>query len=107
MLFRSLQADGKIVLTGVCGAETGSLGVSLCMARLLGGPNEFSACSGDVDGDGEITATDTLLLARVALGFTQTGVTQNIAFAAHAKRKSWPLIRDYLANHCGLRVGAG
>ena len=103
----ALQADGKIVLTGVCGAELSALGSSLCLARLQGGPIEFSACSGDVDGDGNITATDSVLLARVALGFTQSSVTQNIAFAVHAKRKSWPLIRDYLANHCGLRVGAG
>ena len=101
----TLQADGKIVLAVACGAEQSALGISLCMARLVGGPNEFSACSGDIDGDGEITITDSLLFTRVALGFTQTNVTQNIAFASHAQRKTWPQIRDYLANHCGVQKG--
>ena len=99
------QSDGKIVLQGVCGVEVPSSGYSVCLARLVGGPNEFSACSGDVDGDGEVTTSDSLIFARVALGFTETSVTQNVAFAAQATRRTWPLIRDYLANHCRLRVG--
>ena len=104
-----VQPDGTIVLAATCGSipfsQTNSGNV--CAAQLIGGPTDFSSCSGDVDGDGEITANDSLLFARVALGFTQTSVTQNVTFATQATRKTWPLIRDYLANHCGLRAGAG
>jgi hypothetical protein len=52
------------------------------------------------------SATDSLILARVSLGFTGTAVTQGITFASTAQRTSWPAIRDYLFNQCGMAVSS-
>ena len=99
------QPDGTILLAATCGIfSVDPPSRNVCAARLIGGPTEFSSCSGDVNGDGEINATDSLILARVAHGFNGSAVMQGIPFASHATRKTWPQIRDYLSNHCAMRT---
>jgi hypothetical protein len=48
--------------------------------------------------------TDMLIGTRVALGMTGNAVINGIVFAPHAKRNTWPLIRDYLVSQCGMRI---
>ena len=99
------RSDGSILAAGRCFATSSSLTLSMCVKKLQGGPNEFAACSGDIDGDNQIkTMVDSVILARVALGFTGTAITQGITFSPQSTRITWPQIRDYLANHCGMRV---
>ncbi len=101
----ALQNDGKVVLAGQCqDAPPLPNTARLCAARFNGGPNDYAKCSADIDGDGAIDAKDSLLLARAAIGFRGAAVTQNVGFAAHATRSTWPAIRDYLFNHCGMAV---
>jgi uncharacterized delta-60 repeat protein len=95
--------DGKVLLAGQC--QDAALNTArLCAARFNGGPNDYAKCSADIDGDGAIDAKDALLLARAALGFSGDALLQNIPFATHAQRKTWPKIRDYLFNQCGMQV---
>ncbi len=96
--------DGKVVLAGQCQDATFLDPARLCAARFNGGPNDYARCSADIDGDGAIDTKDALLLARAAIGFRGAAVTQNVGFAAHATRSTWPAIRDYLFNHCGMAV---
>jgi uncharacterized delta-60 repeat protein len=58
----------------------------------------------DYDGDGAETTTDALIHARVALGFTGTGVTNGLSFAPNATRNSWLTIRNHLVNRCGMTI---
>ena len=100
----SVRPEGGVVLLGSC-YNTQLSRDEICVAQLQGGPTEGKACSGDIDGDNQISsAVDSVILARIALGFTGASVTEGIAFAPHATRKTWPLIRDYLSNHCGMRT---
>jgi uncharacterized delta-60 repeat protein len=102
-----VQASGKIIIGGAC-RETPfdpTFVPSFCITRIQGGPFDYAQCSADVDGDGlGGSATDSLILARVSLGFTGNAVTQGITFASTAQRTSWPAIRDYLFNQCGMAV---
>ena len=99
----ALLNDGKVVLAGTC--QDAALDTArLCATRFNGGRNDYAQCSGEIDGDGSINAKDSLLLARVAIGFRGAAVIQNVDFAAHAPRSTWPTIRDYLFNQCGLAV---
>lgn len=98
----AIQADGKLLLAGYCGS---GVSTELCVFRYTGGGNDSNACGGDIDGDGRSEAvTDSLLLARVALGFRGTAVTQGITFLNTARRTTWPVIRDYLFNQCGMAI---
>jgi hypothetical protein len=73
--------------------------------RRGGGEMAYRECSLDVDGDGKVLATtDALIHARVALGMKDAAVINGITFAAHAARKTWPDIRAYLVNHCGMVI---
>lgn len=98
----ALQPDGKAVVAGGCftsGVE------NFCVARVYGGPYGYRACSPDIDGDNQVFATtDGLILSRVALGIRGAAVIAGINFSATASRNTWPLIRDYLYNHCGMNV---
>ena len=72
---------------------------------MSGGPTALSAFAGlgclDADGDGDIDpATDIVIHARAALGFTGAQVT-NGAITGTPPRNTWPLIRAYLNAHCG------
>jgi uncharacterized delta-60 repeat protein len=102
----ALTSDDSAIVLGGCKATTGTNPPILaCLAKLQGGPFQASRCSADIDGDGLINASpDALILARVALGFTGNAVIANIAFASHATRQTWPAIRDYLFNQCGMAV---
>lgn len=98
-----LQPDGKLVLAGTCGQS--STPSNVCLARLIGGPNEFPQCSADIDGDGTVSsATDSVLLMRAALGFRGVALTQGVPFSSLATRNTHTLVRDYLFNHCGMRL---
>ena len=98
----ALQQDGKIVLAGVCQASFDS---NFCLTRLNGGPFEAKQCSLDIDGDGLVLATtDVLIHTRIALGIKGPAVIGGINFPANAKRKTWPLIRDFLFSQCGVAV---
>ncbi len=95
----ALQPDSKLVAVGVCNDNT------MCVTRYLGGPFNAQNCSMDVDGDGQVLGTtDALIIARVSLGMSGSAVLSGISFPSHAARKTWPAIRDYLVNQCGMSV---
>jgi uncharacterized delta-60 repeat protein len=98
----ALQPDGKAVLAGVCNDS----GVQkYCTVRLQGGPYGYRACTMDIDGDGRVLGTtDALIHARVSAGKSGADVTNGLSFAPNAQRTTWPAIRDYLGNHCGMPV---
>ena len=56
----------------------------------------------DIDGDGVPTAIDALIITRAALGLIGSAVTSGLAFRAAATRRTWPDIRNYLVNQCGM-----
>jgi hypothetical protein len=59
-------------------------------------------CSLDVDGDGTVLATtDTVMMARAALGVTGAPLTAN-AFSANAPRRSPADVSSFLRDSCGL-----
>jgi uncharacterized delta-60 repeat protein len=92
----AIDRDGRIVLTAICGLGT-------CAIRLGGGPFGAPRCTLDVDGDGfAASPTDSLLATRTAMGFTGSAVTQGASFAAHATRKTWPAIREFMETQCGM-----
>ena len=94
-----LQKDGKIILAGDCYSGASRF----CIARLYGGPG-YKNCTMDIDGDGKVLAsTDGLLLSRVALGMTGSTVLAG-ATSPTATRDTWPKVRDYLVNLCGMTV---
>ena len=101
----ALTRDDALIVLGICKAELGTAPIEQpCLAKLSGGPLDYARCSADIDGDGLITANDGLLLSRVALGFRDAALVQNITFTADAQRKTGPAIRDYLFNQCGMPV---
>ena len=101
-----VQPSGKIVMGGVCNAPStaGNPLKGFCITRIQAGPFDYAQCGTDIDGDGAVTVNDSLLLSRAALGFAGSAVLQSIAFATHAQRNTWPKIRDYLFNQCGMQV---
>jgi uncharacterized delta-60 repeat protein len=99
----ALQTDGRIVTAGYC--ETAGLGRDLCAMRLDGGPFGASGCNYDIDGDGRTLATtDLLILNRISRGLRGAPAVANIAFATHATRNTWSLVRDYLVSQCGMSL---
>jgi hypothetical protein len=77
----------------------------VCTVRFNNGPFEHRACNGDIDGDGlQGTVEDQLLFARTAIGFTGTRVVAADTYRMGATRVTWPAVRDYLSNHCAMRV---
>ena len=88
------------------GAKTATLTCVLSAGgSLSGGPTALTATVGlgclDADGDGDIdAATDGVILARAALGFTGVRVTSG-AIVGTPPRNSWALIRTYLNRFCG------
>jgi uncharacterized delta-60 repeat protein len=59
----------------------------------------------DIDGDGNpYAAIDSLIHARVALGFIGDSVVAGITFPDHATRKTWAQLRPYLVNACGMTL---
>ncbi len=98
------NSDAAVMLGG-CATEAMFGLVQPCLAKLQGGPLDYARCSADIDGDGVIaSATDSVLLARVALGFKDAALVQGITFSPSASRTAWLAIRDYLFNQCGMQV---
>jgi uncharacterized delta-60 repeat protein len=64
----------------------------------------WSRGSFDYDGDGLETITDALIHARVALGYTDTGVTNGLPFSSNATRTTWTALRNHFVNRCGLTL---
>ena len=96
-----LQPDGKLVVAGDCYSGAAS---HFCIARLYGGPFGYKSCTMDIDGDGNVLpTTDGLLLTRIALGITGNAALAG-AISPAATRNTWPKIRDYLVNQCGMSV---
>ncbi len=99
-----VTADGAILLAGQCRTAADNSGHS-CVLRLQGGPNTFSACSLDVDGDGVVQPqSDGVLLLRAMLGLRSTHLPAGIAFAPAARRTTAAALRDYLSLQCGIAV---
>lgn len=105
----AVQADGYIVLSGLC-SSANAPPYLFCAARYEGGARGYRECSLDVDGDGQITATvDSLIHARLALGITGSAAVNGINFPAAAKRNVWAgdgdnSVRKYLNLQCGMRL---
>lgn len=95
----ALQSDGKLVLAGTC--DNGAA-FQICTARLQGDASSAARnCSMDIDGDGRVLpTTDALILTRASLGLSGGAVLNGITTTG--SRNSWPLIRDYLVNQCGM-----
>jgi hypothetical protein len=88
------QPDGRVLVLGTAASDT------LLVSRLQGGPY---SCAGDYDGDERVLATvDSLIGTRLALGIEGPAVIGGINFPAGATRTTWPAIRDYLIESCGL-----
>lgn len=101
----ALQADGKIVVAGVCQDGTVADSKLSCALRYDAGPFAARVCSVDLDGDGRFLATtDGLIFNRVGLGLTGDAVVAGIGFAPEATRTTWPLIREYLVTQCGMSL---
>ncbi len=58
----------------------------------------------DYDGDGTETATDSVIHARIAFGFTGTSVTTGLSFAPQAARTTWTKLRAHFINRCGYSL---
>jgi hypothetical protein len=87
------------------GACSGSPPDRLYLFKLQGGPSDERSCNGDIDGDGVSgSVQDQLLFARAAIGFRGNNVANADTFLPAATRNTWPAIRDYLSNHCNVRV---
>jgi uncharacterized delta-60 repeat protein len=92
----SLNIDG---MSGVY-ATTDSL-LHLRTIRGLASANGFNL---DIDGDLAFTFRDSLLHARIALGFKGDEVVQGIAFNFNATRTNWASIRGYYNVFCGATL---
>jgi uncharacterized delta-60 repeat protein len=91
-----LQRDGQLLVGG---------GAGITAFRLRGGWFGARNCDFDVDGDNIVGSSNDMLLAtRIALGFTGSTVIQGASFAAHASRKTWPAIREFMVTQCGMML---
>ena len=97
----ALQADGKILIAGTCVNSASDF----CAIRFEGGPFGYTACSLDIDGDGQQNgSTDTTILARIGSGLRGSAVLAGLSFAPNAKRSTWPQVRDFLVKQCGMSL---
>jgi uncharacterized delta-60 repeat protein len=93
--------NGNFHVAHHCGTGTST---ELCSFRFEGGPQAYRGCTLDFDGDGvSRTATDSLLLARMASGFKGAAITAGITFSAGATRTTSVEILRYAVDRCGLR----
>lgn len=102
---QALNLPVRVTATST-GAKTATLTCTLgAGGSVSGGPTALTAFAGlgclDADGDGDIeAASDMVIHARAALGFTGAQVT-NGAITGTPPRNTWPLIRAYLNAKCG------
>ncbi|MBS0315209.1 MAG: hypothetical protein JSS05_13625 [Proteobacteria bacterium] len=99
-----LDADERLVLGGGCYGNDGGGISDTCLWRLQrGAAYAGRSCTLDVDDDGvALGVNDLVLMTRAALGFSGNGVIAGLPPSATARRTTWPAIRDYLVNQCGL-----
>lgn len=89
----NIQSDGKILLAGDCFVGSD---IEFCSARLDGNP-PIPGCAVDLDGDSKVIATiDSLMHVRIALGLSNTAVTNGIHFPNGTPRSDWASISKYL-----------
>lgn len=99
-----LQPDGNVIVAGGCQRNVGGTLESACLARYQGGPFGYTACTPDLDGDGQFNPlVDGLLLTRILLGFTDSRAMAGLQTSPGATRNNWNLIASHLARHCGIR----
>jgi uncharacterized delta-60 repeat protein len=98
-----LTADKKVLGSGTCFTGAEHVG---CIVRYDLSPPPGERCSLDLDDDGKILPqTDGVMWLRVMLGFRGDAVMQGAMGSASdaPTRTTWPHIRAYLFNHCGIR----
>jgi uncharacterized delta-60 repeat protein len=96
--------EGKIVLAGTCRQNSATL-TDVCLARYEGGPFGYKNCKLDIDGDGVLYGmVDSLIASRLAAGVKTSALIANVGFPALATRTTWPAIREYLVNQCGVQL---
>lgn len=89
----NIQNDGKILLAGDCFVGSD---IEFCTARLDGNP-PTPTCAVDLDGDSKVLATiDSLMHVRIALGLTNSAVTNGVNFPVGTPRNTWTSISNYL-----------
>ncbi len=101
-------AQARTALAWMLGVRGAALESSAGFAGMTGAAidsllqSQKNSLALDLDGDNIVQATtDGLMLLRVALGLTGDPVTTN-AVNAQGMRKTWPLVRTHLVNHCQL-----
>jgi len=101
----AVATDGGLLMPGACwlngehGADHG------CVLRVVGGPNTFSRCTLDIDGDGVVLPqTDTVMWLRAMLGLRGNQLVAGISFPVAARRASASAISSYLSQQCGVAV---
>jgi uncharacterized delta-60 repeat protein len=106
----AVDAQGRIVVSGVCQSTAASDFDQFCAARYEGGPFANTMCSFDLDGDGQLNpAVDGLIMLRASLGFGGASVLQGVSFPSGAKRNAWGGggandLRQYLVSQCGMSL---
>lgn len=98
------RPDGNFYIVNPCRTGSFSSPNQICTFRFEGGPQAYSACSLDFDGDGQaLSRTDLLLLLRMSLGFKGSAITGGVTFPAHATRTDAAFIERYAVDYCGFR----
>jgi uncharacterized delta-60 repeat protein len=97
------QPSGRIILGGSC-QPANAASYDSCLVALEGGPQTYSRCSLDIDGDGSISATDSLIWSRLMFDFSIARAISGVSFSADALRNTEPTIREFLARQCGVEV---
>jgi uncharacterized delta-60 repeat protein len=98
----ALRADGKVLVGGVCKNATNNQ-LDSCLLQLQGGPNTTQTCSLDLDGDGLVTTTDSIVWSRVMFGGDSRALN-GVSFPTAATRRDWVSIGAFLVRQCGLNV---
>jgi uncharacterized delta-60 repeat protein len=104
----AIDRDGRIVVTGECIDPDSAIPPNedrLCIARLDGGTSAARNCNLDIDGDGQVfSSTDALIMSRASAKVAGSAIIGGITFPPNATRNTWPLVRDYLVQQCGMSV---
>lgn len=97
-----LAPGNRLLMTGTCNPSASATVSRACIARFVLDPPSGERCSLDLDDDGFVKpATDGLMWLRIMLGIRGNAVLA-APMTGGATRSTWPLIRDYLSNNCGI-----